>query len=692
MSDALNAPIYPDSELYRGLLALRQDERISPLAWHFANFLGELETEADDTLLLASVLLNHELAKGNVCIDLRSIANDCGLPLSSWPAVDIWRDNLACLSVVYCVQGGWQQALDADPIQQPLVLDGYRLYLNRYWYYECALASDLCQRAGASVDIDAELLQSSLQRLFGQSQPGLDWQQVAAALSASHRFSVISGGPGTGKTTTVTKLLLAISEQYFVNEGREPRIRLAAPTGKAAARLNESIKQAKARLRVLPELTELSELLSAIPEEAVTLHRLLGWQGHGGRFRYGRDNPLLIDLLVLDEASMVDLPMMSHLLEALPDDARLILLGDRDQLASVEAGSVLGDICGEGLPAYDAEQWSQLASLCGQPELAKRSSNTPHFKAGPSIASDDPDTNMEPLSQQQLSLELSVADPESKTFGSAHNTTSIHNSIALLRHSYRFSDNSGIGCLAQAVNDGNATTARQLLTQPPDDLERFAISRQGYQAMLARAVEGYRSYLQPLVDAVSNPNVEHDPASVLAAFSGFQLLCALQQGDYGAEGLNERIEQALRQQGLIRDDGLWYPGRPIMITRNDYGMRLFNGDIGVAMPDPHRGGEIRVCFEGALGALRWITPGRLPQHSTVFAMTVHKSQGSEFDHPLLVLPPEHSPLISRELLYTGITRARKQLGLLISDEVLERALRTRTHRVSGLAERLWGTV
>ncbi|WP_426417241.1 exodeoxyribonuclease V subunit alpha [Aestuariirhabdus sp. LZHN29] len=638
---SVNTTPASSSSLALSLQALRREGRISALDWHFARFMVELNGQPCDELLLASVLLNTELAKGNVCIDLGTIAGDCGLPLREWPDVGRWRGALAAVAaytdgVVYEVKGSWQQAAQ-DSISQPLVLDGSRLYLNRYWQYECGLALNLRKRAMAPSLVDAASLQASLKRLFGSDKIELDWQQVAAAISVTRRFSVISGGPGTGKTTTVTKLLLATVEQYREAHRGAPRIRLAAPTGKAAARLTESIKQAKSSLQADPQL------LAAIPEEASTLHRLLGWQGGGGRFRHHRDNPLLIDLLVLDEASMVDLPMMAHLLEALPDDARLILLGDRDQLASVEAGSVLGDICGQGVPAYSEPQWQQLAALCSDPRLAEPSAQMPRA----------------PIA-------------------------SINDSIGLLRHSYRFAGDSGIGRLAVAVNAGDGLQARQLLDSGPADLNRFQVSQQDYRQMLERAVEGYAPYLQQLQHEDG-----FDPLAVLGAFGRFQLLCALHQGDYGAEGLNLRVERALRQHGLIVGDGLWYVGRPVMVTRNDYGMRLFNGDIGIAMPDPQRGGEIRICFESAQGQLRWITPGRLPQHSTVFAMTVHKSQGSEFDHPLLVLPPEHSALISRELLYTGITRARKRLDLFVSDAVLERALRTRTHRVSGLAERLW---
>ncbi|RRJ85212.1 exodeoxyribonuclease V subunit alpha [Aestuariirhabdus litorea] len=637
-----------DSPLKGRLRQLRLEGRISALDWHFASFMEELGDSPRDELLLAALLLSYELAKGNVCIDLRTVAQDSGLPLE-YPEAEHWRAALLTSSqgaeaVIYPLEGDWQAAFQSG-VRAPLVLEGMRLYLNRYWQYECALAEDLGRRAMASAPLDADALKRTLAQLFGSGAGEVDWQQVAAAVSVTRRFSVISGGPGTGKTTTVTKLLLAMVEQFRLSRRLEPRIRLAAPTGKAAARLTESIKQAKRGLVEDPALAVEAGWLAAIPEEAATLHRLLGWQGGGGHFRYHRDNPLSLDLLVLDEASMVDLPMMAHLLEALPEEAQLILLGDRDQLASVEAGSVLGDICGQGLPAYSPQQWQLLAGLCDAPLLAEPAPDRPQTERA-----------------------------------------AINNSIGLLRHSYRFAGDSGIGQLASAVNAGDVALVRQLLAADRPDLNRFALGPEGYRRMLECAVAGYTPYLQAL-----QPGADFDPRTVLDLLGRFQVLCALQQGDYGAEGLNARIERALRQQGLIRGEGVWYAGRPVMVTRNDYGMRLFNGDIGVAMPDPARNGEIRVCFENAQGELRWITPGRMPQHSTVFAMTVHKSQGSEFDHPLLVLPPEHRPLVSRELLYTGITRARKRLGLMIGDELLERALGTRTHRVSGLAERLWGT-
>ncbi|MDO6593846.1 exodeoxyribonuclease V subunit alpha [Neptuniibacter sp. 1_MG-2023] len=590
---------------------------IRSVDYQLAHFLSDKIVYSPENILL-SALVSYELATGNVCLPLSRLQSP----------QDYWPDEISDL----LIKIDWSRVeLDelvlgsGEPVT-PLVLDKERFYLYRYWQYECSVAEALILRA-VSIETDEVLLQAGLRSYFPtENTEEIDWQKVAAALAVQKRFSVISGGPGTGKTTTVIKLLALYIEQQKA-KGDSFTIQLAAPTGKAAARLAESISSAKHKLDLEPQLK------AEIPSEASTLHRLLGVIPNSIRFRHDAENPLHLDLLVLDEASMVDLPMMSRLLRALPASARLVLLGDRDQLASVEAGSVLGDICSwPDKLYYSAQQSSQLNKLC------------------------------------QLAQPLPVG--ASSTFS---------DSLAMLHKSYRFDDQSGIGYLARAVNAGCCTDVKAVIKAGYSDLNYHYLSQDSYEAMINTCVDIYAELFKGLFSG-------GNPQQLLVNMTRFQLLCARRQGAYGVEGLNDRIYTGLRERGLIKEEGGWYPGRPIMITRNDTSLSLFNGDIGVAAFDDT--GRLKVWFEES-GELRSVLPSRLPEHDTVFAMTIHKSQGSEFERVMMVLPPTDSPLLSRELLYTGVTRAKKVLDIIATESVLLLATERRTERAGGLALRLW---
>jgi exodeoxyribonuclease V alpha subunit len=421
----------------------------------------------------------------------------------------------------------------------------------------------------------------------------------------------------------VARLLALLLEQPG---GKTLRMALAAPTGKAAARLTESIRSAR------EALSTGAAIRGAMPEAAVTIHRLLGvWAGRPG-FRHHAGNPLALDVLVVDEASMVDLSLMTRLVEALREDARLILLGDRDQLASVEAGSVLGDICERaGEMPWSARQAERIASLTGE-----------------DVGAGGRDPN-------------GIAD-----------------NVVLLRHSYRFAAGGAIGALAAAVNAGRADAVAEALH---DNGEAVRIDPHSNREPVPSS-----QYVESFRDLVA----EGDPERALAGFDGFRVLCALRAGPAGVVAVNAAVEAALRQAGLVRGAGEWYQGRPVMITRNDYALGLFNGDIGICLPDSERDGEPMVWFRMAEG-LRPVSPARLPAHETAWAMTIHKSQGSEFDHVLLVLPETDHRLLTRELLYTAITRARRSLEIRSPAGILDAAVSRRIHRESGLAELLWGT-
>lgn len=594
---------------------------IRAVDYQFARFISDSsDTDLPEHLLLLAALTSQQLAQGNVCLPLAHLLE----PEYFWPqelADEITAHSWQSLTTFESVLGQGESLT-------PLVFDQQRFYLYRYWRYEVEVAAQLQQRAQV-VTVDEAQLGRDLIQLFpaNDSTDEIDWQQIAAAVAVQKGFAVISGGPGTGKTTTVIKLL-ALYIQQMQASGQKINIRLAAPTGKAAARLSESISAAKQRLGLSDEVTNL------IPENASTLHRLLGVIPDRIEFRHNRSNPLHLDLLVLDEASMVDLPMMARLLDALPQSARLILLGDRDQLASVEAGSVLGDICSwPGELNYSAAQSQQLRQLCQLPE---------------------------PLAENPAA-------------------TAFSDSLCLLRKSYRFHEQSGIGHLARAVNQGDIEQLRSVLAQGYKDLELHSLNPGNYEEMIATAAGFYAELLRSVFSSA-------EPAAILQKLSEFQLLTALREGPYGVSGINERIRDALSSRGLIKTDATWYPGRPVMISQNDNALALFNGDIGVALPD--EAGRLRVWFEQN-GALRSILPSRLPEHETVFAMTVHKSQGSEFNQVVLLLPPVDTPVLSRELLYTGITRAKSRLSLYAVEQTMIMATERKTARYGGLTERLW---
>jgi exodeoxyribonuclease V alpha subunit len=651
-------------------LLQRWQERgwIRALDLALGRFLHELAPEASPLVQLAAVLTSHQLGRGHICVDLDNLllAPDSALSLPpdgefGEALPDRPEELLQGLGRNHWLQALTRSALvsDGDP-PAPLVLeaDTTRLYLYRQWRYELDVAQRISTRL-QPVDVNAARLQQYLTQLFDPVTEGLDWQQLACALMAGNRFGIITGGPGTGKTTTVVRLL-ALLQSLARAEGRLLRIRLAAPTGKAAARLTESISGAIGRLP--PALQQ------DIPQEVTTLHRLLGARPNTRRFVHTEDNLLHADLVVVDEASMIDLEMMHHLLAALPTRARLILLGDKDQLASVEAGSVLGDLC-EGA---DQGGYSAATLQC---------------------------------LQQRTGLDL--ADWQAR-YGSASQQP-LAQSIAMLRHSHRFGADSGIGALARAVNSGSVQAVQQALTAGFADLALVRLGHDRDQALERLVLEGgpqpkaadgasplgYRHYLEQL--RALRPQSADERAqdewadAVLNGFGCFQLLCALRRGAWGVEGLNRRIAGALQRAGLIEQSEGWYEGRPVLVTRNDYSLGLMNGDIGITLRRRNADGSsaLRVVFPLADGRLKWVLPSRLQAVETVYAMTVHKSQGSEFAHTALLLPPTANPVLTRELVYTGITRASRWFSLLLSrSERLDEAVRTRVRRASGLRERL----
>ncbi|CAH9054825.1 RecBCD enzyme subunit RecD [Pseudoalteromonas holothuriae] len=528
----------------------------------------------------------------------------------------------------------WQQLAIHPAIGEgkPLVLFRDKLYLSRLANYEALLAERFLLMQKQPLSVDQKMLKKLLNAYFPSKQEEtIDWQKVACAMAAISGFCVITGGPGTGKTTTVTKLLAILQSLYI----QAPlTIKLVAPTGKAAARLSESILGAKAKLGLDEKLYEL------IPEQAQTIHRLLGVIPQSNQYRHNQFNPLHLDLLIIDEASMVDLSLLAKLMQALPKHARLILLGDKDQLASVDTGSVLSDLCQQLLlnsqPSYSQALCDKLNTLCfaGKAQLQGQDS------------------------------EFALSD-----------------SVAFLQKSHRFDSRSGIGQLALAVNNNDTKLLRQTLNKGYDDIALMALTNEQYQALIERSAEQYGVYLQLM----------HQGADVIAihrAFAQYQLLAALREGPYGVEQLNRRIEQALYVKQLIQPTTRHYAGQPIMVVENDYQLKLFNGDIGILLIDEQ--GQLKATFIDEQGGVRAFYPARLPRHENVYVMTIHKSQGSEFAHTAMILPPlQRSSIgINRQLVYTGITRAKSYFELVAQEQVLLNAMNRSVSRCSGLRDRL----
>ena len=588
-----------------------------------AQFAMMITGDEQPAVMLAAALVSHDAGEGHVCIPLSRLTPEFCF---AGRQPDLAEQLFAEASV----KSGWREVLLAsDAVSEhegatPLKLIGERLYLNRMWQNELSVARFFGEENRA-IPLDEAQVISVLNQLF-EPMADTDWQKVAAAVALTRRISVISGGPGTGKTTTVAKLLAALVQ---LTDTTPLRIQLAAPTGKAAARLTESLGSA---LRRLP-LDDAQK--AALPNDACTLHRLLGAQPNSQRLRYHAGNLLHLDVLVVDEASMVDLPMMAKLINALPPHARVIFLGDRDQLASVEAGAVLGDICHYVTHGYSPARAVELSRLTGYSLLA----------------------------------------------GEGHQASVLRDGLCLLQKSYRFDSKSGIGQLAFAVNASDVKQARGVFSQGFSDISKQPLREsEDYALMIADAVDGYRPYLELIRNHA-------EPAAILEAFGRYQLLCALRDGPFGVSGLNTRIELGLVQKRLIERPNptvsRWYNGRPIMISRNDSSLGLFNGDIGIALDT---GEGLRVWFPMPDGTIKSVQPSRLPGHDTAFAMTVHKSQGSEFEHAALVLPNQYTAVVTRELVYTAITRARSRLSLYADDRVFEKAIVTKTERRSGLME------
>lgn len=533
-----------------------------------------------------------------------------------------------------------------EALNRPFVLYNEMLYMQRYFRYE----TDIVERIRARVeqthlkwsvrtDDLKTLLAAGYAPAYGARagedwrQEQTDWQTAAVVRALCSDFGIITGGPGTGKTTTLVRLLEGV---YRLNP--QARVALSAPTGKASMRMLESIRQQSSHL---PE--NLQQWLNQL--KPFTLHRLLGYVPHSIYFKHNRDRHLPFDWVVVDEASMVDVPMFAKLMEACGPETRLLLLGDKDQLASVESGSLLGDLCAS------ADELNRFSKA--ERELIN---------------------SFVPRPFQQLGAEAEAAD-----------LPPMGRCITELRYSHRFDTAGGVGRLARVVLAGQADEAVQLLRDPTERKELFWYPDSGsvfWETVLEDVLQAYQAYVE-----------EEDVAKALEWFKGYRVLTPVREGQQGLYALNLKIEEGMRRRYADRvgQREVYYRNRPLLVTRNDYALGLFNGDVGLVRPDPAHNGQLRVWFESGEegGGLRSFHPSAINACETAYAMTIHKSQGSEFDRVLVVLPErEENKLLTRELIYTGITRARRQVVMWGTESVLRAGMERRIQRISGLAERL----
>jgi exodeoxyribonuclease V alpha subunit len=645
-------------------LNLIPDESLA-LADGFARRIGvlskRLQRDSNTTRWAqrAAFAVSRATTQGHVCIALDALARRYG----EHPAVV--RTALLASGVV-C--DGEEAAADL----LPLVIDsGQRIYLARYFDYERRLARALVERSQADfTSIDPNELKARVERYFLASKnaaDGVDWQRVAAIVALSGRLTTVSGGPGTGKTTTVVGILACLLDQ-----NPSLRVALAAPTGKAAQRMQEALAE---RAGDLPR-----ELAVRLPNTSFTLQRLLGTQANG-RFRHHRDNPLPFDVIVIDEASMIDVALAAHVLEAVSPDARLIMLGDKDQLAAVEAGAVFAELSAR--PVFSQRSAERIAEALPVP-VERFNAELPGAEVDHAPLMPDVEPVWSPMPNDESYAELDW-HPAAHAIVMAEGQSPLTDCVVWLQRNYRFGLESDIGKLSIAIRGGSVDEALAALAPGGNATLIGDAGHHLADRTLALLNTGFEPYARALAEALATGS---NAAPLFDALNRFRVLAATRHGPRGVDEINSRVAAWVRAAASVTlgAGAQWFAGRPVIVTRNDYALGVFNGDVGIALPTP--GGAMQVCFRLADGTLRAVSPAALPPHDTAFALTVHKSQGSEFDHAALVLPSAFGRLLSRELVYTAITRARSRVDVIGSAAVFAQAVQTPTRRDSGLAARI----
>jgi len=592
---------------------LREKEVISAVEVEFVRFLKEIHPSVQDEVLWAAAACIYAQKNGHVCLDF-----------TKWDEGWLFDDKKSNQKLTDSIKKAWLKALDKSPLVsgggelQPLILESSRLYLHRFWSFEEELCHWLNQKSSGTNEV-SETEKGVMQSLLNPTGDLFEtnWQHVAVQLSFLKDLVVISGGPGTGKTFAVLNIIAA---HLLSKPEGEYRIALAAPTGKAARRLAESIESGRSNL---PDHIQ-SKV--EIPDTAQTVHKLLGSDFRGASFSFNKENPLTYDLVIVDEASMLDMNMWVRLIRAVGSNTKLIVLGDKDQLASVEAGSILGDICG-GENSFSDNIVKSVSQIQG--------TNIPIAKEKPSI----------------------------------------NDCIVFLTKSYRFGENSGIQKFAAAVNESNPDLAIEILQD----------STLADLSWLEPTSENMESIVR---DYAVNHHAEFKTKSQderLKASNKKKILCALRRGPFGVEQINGKVESIIKRKQNVLAGRTWFEGRIVMATRNDALLQIRNGDIGIYTDE----GNGVIQFEGE--ERQSLSANRLKDYESAFAITIHKSQGSEFDEVAVILSNQVNTVLSKEILYTAVTRARKNTLIIVNEDVLRKTILRSVSRRSGLKQKIWGS-
>ncbi|TAF45821.1 MAG: exodeoxyribonuclease V subunit alpha [Sphingobacteriales bacterium] len=577
------------------------------------------------TLQPYAYMLSKKLSEGHICIDITDIENEREkLPTyfknSFFDIATLLKEPLVAL------QNG---------TKQPFIWHNNRLYLQRYFSYESDILAQIVAWGSNNIEqitkrmealrLESTFIKNIFETGINTKQP--NWQLVATLMGALQNFTIITGGPGTGKTTTVAKILAIL---FKINPFL--KVALAAPTGKAAARMGESLKATS----LSPDSNIPTNIASKFALlQPLTIQRLLGFIPNSLHFKHHETNPLNYDVIIIDEASMIDVALFAKLLNAIGPNSRIILLGDKNQLASVEAGSLFGDLC-------QAQQ------------------------------------NLNILNAHTQTFINHFITHEEEKISTNHNTKQtpshpLFQHIIELKFSHRFKNNEGIGQFSKAIIQNNVSFLKNFLLANADD--QVVIDTQYSPTFLENFIAGYKDYIH-----------ESDIKIALHKFNKLRILCAIRESNQGVYALNKIVERYLSHKNLIDTHSQFYIHRPVMITRNNYVLNIFNGDIGLVRPDEN--GELKVWFEGEDGKLTGILTGLINHAETVFAMSIHKSQGSEYDKVMVVLPQQQNmAILTRELLYTGLTRAKNKIFLQASHEVILHAAQSQVMRSSGIAFR-----
>lgn len=606
---------------------------------HFADYICQVQdSSSSENLWLLAALVSYFANEGDSAFSIERVRGRTLKDIFDTKDTDNFEDNapfdekMTTLEEAELLKN--DLAIGEPGELKPIIFDGVLFYLNRFNQYEETVADFIKNHARNHDDVTC--MEKEINELFKnnyiENTDHINWQKIAAIMALRSGFSIISGGPGTGKTHTVGKILTLLIEK-----NPETRIKMVAPTGKAADRLNESIKKFKNNEKKNAKQEEREEInsdvLDKIPESAETIHKFIGINSY--KLKYDKYSPAPIDVLVIDEASMVSLPLFAKTFEAISKECRVILLGDKDQLMAVENGNVLKDMT-------DSETLNSF------------SSDFVHCVAK--------------LTNNELKLPI-TATP-----------TLMEDAAIQLEHSYRFDEKSGIGHLSNAVNLADENTTQEELLALFDKYPDIEILHESTKEDIKKYIRLFcKEHLKEYKKALDAGDVR----GIMASLAKFRILCAVNDGPFGVNEINELIEQTLLKK---KSADSFYHGRPVLITTNDYKLGLMNGDIGIIIEDGDK--ELKAYFPGSDDTFREFNPASLGDHKTAFTISIHKSQGSEYENVFIILPPEENKILTKELIYTAITRASGKCTVISSHKIFHKAAITKMRRQSGLKSKI----